>query len=201
MASPATYAKMIDAYRDASAELAKESDRGCVVLAFAWLDERLAGNLQAYLLPPAKPESLKSDELLSPGRPIGDASTKIDLSLRLGLLRPNTHKSLHLLRRLRNDFAHLSSPLTFETPSVRDRVAAVLDNEELLLNGLWEAVVADPEIRRLTEADRGKTGTRILRDVLGTRRMFEMCASGLIAALVRIRDTLTPIKPPLDRGE
>ena len=201
MASPETYARMIDAYRNASTELAKESERGCVVLAFAWLDEQLTNNLKACLLPSAKGDDLKSDELFAPGRPIGDASTKIDLSLRLGLLRPNTHRSLHMLRRLRNDFAHLASPITFETPNVRDRIAAVLDNEETLITGLWEAVIVDPEVRRLTEEDRGQSGAKILRNVLGTRRMFEMCASGLIAALVLIRDTLQPIAPPPERGE
>jgi hypothetical protein len=191
MASDETYAKMVEAYGRASAELKKESDRGCVVLAFAWMDELLTKNLQAFLLPSSKPDSAKADELLGPGRPVGDASTKIDLSLRLGLLRANTHRSLHLVRRLRNDFAHLSSPLTFENPSVRDRIGAVLDNEVVLLNALWEAV----------EEDRGKPGPRILRDVLGTRRMFEMCASGLIAALVLIGDTLVPIQPSPERGE
>lgn len=81
--------------------------------------------LKKFLLP-SKHESEKADELLGVGRPIGDAATKIDLLLRLGLLAPATYKSLHWLRKLRNDFAHLSSNLTFETDHVRDRIVVII---------------------------------------------------------------------------
>jgi hypothetical protein len=86
MASEATYTKMAEAMQRVTRELQLESDRGCVVLAFAWMDECSTQNLLRFLLPSAH-QSAKADELLGVGRPIGDAATKIDLSFRLGLLQ------------------------------------------------------------------------------------------------------------------
>jgi hypothetical protein len=195
MASPDTHAKMFDAFQRVSLELNKESERGCVVLAFAWMDDEITRNLQRFLLPSSR-TSLKSDELFGVGQSLGTSAAKIDLSLRLGLLHVNTHQSLHLFRKLRNDFAHLSSNLTFETPNIRDRVLAIFDNEEMLLNGLWEAVVADPQTRKVTEEHRSKSGARILRDAIPTRQLFAMTASALVSALILIGDTLQPLAPP-----
>lgn len=199
MSSVKKYSQMMSVYQTVVQELSQESDRGCVVLAFAWLDEQLTKNLQKYLLPTER-ASLKSDELLGAGRPLGDASTKIDLSLRLGILQPNTHESLHLIRRLRNDFAHLSQRITFDTPNIRDRVLAILDRERGLIEALWESMVSDPEVRRVTEESRGKSGYEILRDVLGTKRLFILATGAVVAGLVSIEHSLAPVKPPARVG-
>ena len=119
---------MVETMWKVATELHKESERGCVVLAFAWMDDQLTANLRKYLLPSVQ-QSEKADELLGVGSPIGDAATQIDLSLRLGILQPNTHKSLHMFRRLRNDFAHLASNISFENQSIHDRVVAIFENE------------------------------------------------------------------------
>ena len=194
MASEETYGKIAKTMHTVVDELERESDRGCVVLAFAWMDEQLTRNLQRFLLP-SNHESTRADELLGVGRPLGDAATKIDLSLRLGLLQPNTHKSLHLFRKLRNDFAHLSSTLSFDTPNIRDRVLAIFDLEEGVLNAMWDSMIVDAEVRRATEEARGKSGAQILRDVLGTKRMFATTAGALVAVLLFIGDTLKPVSP------
>jgi len=196
MASEQTYKNMHSAYCFVKTELEKESDRGCVVLAFAWMDEQFTAMLKKFFLP-SKHEAAKADELLGVGRPIGDAATKIDLLLRLGLISPSTHKSLHLFRKLRNDFAHLSSSLAFTTDHVRDRVVAIFDNEETLLNGLWVGLIQDEEIRKATETHRGKSGARILRDALGTRKLFIATAAVLVSELILLHDTLIPIKYPM----
>jgi hypothetical protein len=196
MASEETYEKIAKKMQAVSNELLRESDRGCVILAFAWMDECLTNNLQRFLLPSTH-LSLKSDELFGVGHSLNDAATKIDLSLRLGLLQLNTHKSLHIFRKLRNDFAHQSSLLTFETPSVKDRVLAIFDNEELVLNGMWVSMIEDLELRRITELDRGKSGAHILRDVLGTKHLFAITAGELVAGLMFIHDSLKPIIAPV----
>jgi hypothetical protein len=195
MASIEKYERMAETMRKVTVELRKESERGCVVLAFAWMDDQLTSNLRKFLLPSAH-QSEKADELLGVGRPIGDASTKIDLCLRLGILKPNTHRSLHMFRRLRNDFAHLASNVSFEDQSIHDRVVAIFENEEEMLNGLWKAMIRDEEVRKLTEQDRGKNGTQILKVALGPRKLFEMTAAGLVSGLVSIEYALVPVKAP-----
>ena len=195
MSAEEKYQRMAETMQKVAAELRKESERGCVVLAFAWMDDQLTFNLRKYLLPSVQ-QAEKADELLGVGRPIGNAATKIDLCLRLGLLQPNTHKSLHMFRRLRNDFAHLASNISFADQSIHDRVISIFDNEEGMLNGLWKAFIEDEEVRKLTEEDRGKNGAHILRSALGTRKLFEMAAAGLVSGLVSIEYALVPVKAP-----
>lgn len=189
------YQRMTTVMQRVTTELQGESERGCVVLAFAWMDEQLTNNLRKFLLPSLQP-SEKSDELLGVGRPVGDAATKIDLCLRLGLLHQHTHKSLHMFRRLRNDFAHLASDVSFATPSVHDRVLAIFDNEEPILRALWESIIQDPEVRVATEQKHNKSGPHILRSSIGTRRVFEQTAASLVAGLISIEYSLMPVKPP-----
>lgn len=196
MATEATYTKMAETAQRVSADLQRESDRGCVILAFAWMDEQVTSNLQRFLLPSSH-VSVKSDELLGAGRPLGDASTKIDLSYRLGLLRSNTKTSLHLFRRLRNDFAHLSSPLSFQTPSVRDRVLAIFDNEQPVLEAVWNARPSTTARASVDEASSGATkALHQMREHWGTKRLFAFTAGILVSALVLIGDTLNPVQPP-----
>jgi hypothetical protein len=195
MSEQEKYQRMAETMQKVAAELRGESERGCVVLAFAWMDDQLTCNLRKYLLPSAQ-QAEKADELLGAGRPIGDAATKIDLCLRLGLLQPNTQKSLHMFRRLRNDFAHLASNISFADQRIHDRVVAIFDNEEGMLNGLWQAIIEDEEVRKLTEQDRGKNGAHILRGALGTRKLFEMTAAALVSGLVSIEYALVPVKAP-----
>jgi len=175
MASTETRSKMEVAARKVADELRKESDRGCVILAFAWMDDALTNNLQRYLLPPTNSAS-KSDELLGVGRPLGDASVKIDLAYRLGLLQPHTRQSLHLFRRLRNDFAHLSTELSFETPSVRERVIAIFENEEPVLQSIWSAIEAESGDSHVERPRPGKNSMRALSEAIGVKNLFGMSA-------------------------
>ena len=195
MATSEKYERMAEIMWKVTADLRKESERGCVVLAFAWMDDQLTSNLRKYLLPSAQ-QSEKADELLGIGRPIGDAATKIDLCLRLAILQPNTYKSLHLFRRLRNDFAHLNSSISFKDQSTHDRVVAIFENEVEMINGLWQAMIRDEEVRKLTEQNRGMNGAKILKVALGTRKLFEMTAAALVSGLVSIEYALVPVKAP-----
>jgi hypothetical protein len=172
VANKEVYAKMSAAFVAVIDGLRHESDRGCAILAFAWMDDQLTANLQKFLLPQTGSPT-KSDELLSPGRPIGDASTKIDISWRLGLLRSNTRKSLHMFRKLRNDFAHMSTNLTFETSNVHDRVLAIFDNESLILDAMWKSVSETPDIQRMfPQANVEAKGADEMRKILGSRHLF-----------------------------
>jgi hypothetical protein len=98
--------------------------------------------------------------------------------------------------RLRNDFAHLASNISFEDQSIYDRVVSIFDNEEEMLNGLWQAMIRDEEVRKLSEQDRGKNGAQILKVALGARKLFEMTAAALVSGLVSIEYALVPVKAP-----
>lgn len=99
-------------------EFLRESDRAAVVLAAAKLDTQLYQVLQHALLPCSTGE----DELLGPDRPLGTFSARISVSHRLGLIDARLARALHLIRKIRNDFAHELSAATLASGPNRNRV-------------------------------------------------------------------------------
>ena len=162
-------------------QLSAESDRGSVILAAAWADELVTELLAAFLCDPLNGK----EQLLKVGGPIGDLGAKIDLAYRLGLMRVSAHRSLNLLRRLRNDFAHLSAPLTFKTPSVEDRVGEMLRLNEALLSAVWENVRRLPAAKEaLGELGESDAAIDALLHSTGTRFVFDLTASMTACGLV-----------------
>lgn len=80
------------------------SDRSCVIVAASYIDE-LLGHLLRYFL--TSPSSEKEDkELFSGYGPLSSFSSKIVLSYRLGLISNYEYKTLQIIRKIRNSFAH-----------------------------------------------------------------------------------------------
>jgi len=80
----------------------KADDRSCVILFAAYLDNCATAALLANVKHPAECEK----RLLSESAPLGSLSARIDLLRVLGLLDEITYKDLHLIRKVRNKFAH-----------------------------------------------------------------------------------------------
>lgn len=100
-------------------EMATESDRASVILGAALLDEALSTLLKARLVP-----SGAADDPLFDGAnaPIGTFSARTELSLRIGLIDANFARCLHLIRRIRNDFAHNVAGCSFDDGAVVGRM-------------------------------------------------------------------------------
>lgn len=77
--------------------------------------------LEKYLIP--CPNSI--DQLFSNNGPLGTFSSKIDLCHRLGLIDSEFTKSIHLIRRLRNSFAHEVYGAKLSEGSHKDRVRSL----------------------------------------------------------------------------
>ena len=102
-----------------SKEFSKESDRACVILAAAMLDQAIETILKSCLVP----TDSKNDTLLEGAyAPISTFSARIDLAYRIGLISKKFCRDLHLIRKMRNDFAHDVKDCTFERGSVRNRI-------------------------------------------------------------------------------
>lgn len=87
-------------------ELNKETDRGAVLLAAAWIETLLGDILASVLRPKAKSDV--PDLLDGKARqPLGSFSARTDIAYRLGLIDAEFFSALYYLRRLRNDFAHV----------------------------------------------------------------------------------------------
>jgi hypothetical protein len=100
-------------------EFKNESDRASVILAAAMLDNVLDTLLRAKLAP----VSTGQDTLLDGhNSPIASFSARIDLTYRVGVISDKMARDLHIIRRIRNEFAHNIVGCSFDSPSVRSRV-------------------------------------------------------------------------------
>ena len=71
--------------------LTPETDRGCALMAAAFLDSELELLLRAFVVKNKKVE----DEMFGQSKPIGAFSSRIDLAYLLGLISADTRRDLH----------------------------------------------------------------------------------------------------------
>ena len=94
-----------------------ETDRGCALMAAAYLDDQVERLLRHSLLSDGK----SLDDLFGRSGPLSSFSSRIDLCFAMGLLPKLACRDLRLIRRIRNQFAHLATPLSFDDPAILDR--------------------------------------------------------------------------------
>lgn len=85
-------------------EFEKETDRAAGIVGAAILESALESALKSHLVKSTHP---KNDSLFDgPNAPLSSFSSKIDMLLRLGLISEEMAKALHIVRKIRNSFAH-----------------------------------------------------------------------------------------------
>ena len=97
--------------------LTPESDRGCALIAAAFVDAQLKELFRACFIDDAK----CMDDPLGTSKPLGTFSARIDLAFALGLLDSDVHRDLHLIRKIRNEFGHNPLPISFTEPAIASR--------------------------------------------------------------------------------
>ncbi len=97
--------------------LTPESDRGCALIAVAYLDESMHELLRKCLVSDDK----VARAFMRPDGPLGSFSSRIDCAYLLGRISTTIHRELHLIRKIRNDFGHKSEPITFDYQPVSSR--------------------------------------------------------------------------------
>jgi hypothetical protein len=89
--------------------LSSESDRGAALFAAAHIDSRLEVLLRAFLVQDEKVAAPLFRGTAAPAT----FSARIDMAYLLGLLSSEKRNELHLIRKMRNEFAHSASELSF----------------------------------------------------------------------------------------
>jgi hypothetical protein len=152
-------------------EFGKESDRACVILSAAMMDTALEIALKTYFLPTGS----SHDSLLEgQDAPLSSFGARIDIAYRLGLISTKFHRDLHIIRKIRNDFAHDISGCSFENMSVRNRI-----NELIRSSG----IVRRCPKRRKGYGDEGPKGD------------FQMTISWMLWHLCNLPEKLQTIAP------
>ena len=94
-----TQKRKVQSFRKA---LTSESDRGCVLLAAAYLDKSLSDLLYVSLV---ENKNIEKD-LFDGTAPLATFSSRIKLAYYLGLISEACRRDLDTIRRIRNDFGH-----------------------------------------------------------------------------------------------
>jgi hypothetical protein len=97
--------------------LTPETDRGCALMAAAYLDVELEKLLAKFFVD----DSSVVGELLGQSGPLGTFSSRINICYAVGLIGKKVHRDLHLIRKIRNDFAHKTGPLGFADQAIASR--------------------------------------------------------------------------------
>lgn len=108
-------------------ELEHQSDRGAAIVGAAWVEESIAYAIQQVL----EKETKSWERLFGPNAPLSTFSAKIDLARLLGLMTNTIRSDLHIVRDIRNEFAHqiahrtTHDKLSFSSPHIRDKCLAL----------------------------------------------------------------------------
>ena len=115
-------------------ELHSESDRASVILGIAEIDHALRDLLEAFFVAPSQSSKKYGFTLFGPDEPAGTLSARIELSYRAGLIPEWCQREAHILRRIRNEFAHKSLGHTFNSSPTRELVQSLSLAAELQAN-------------------------------------------------------------------
>lgn len=125
---------MVIRFEEVWKSLKNESVRGGVIIAAAVIEEQPEELLKNRLVLCCEERDALFEGV---NAPIGTMSSKIELSYRTGCFNSKLRKSLHILRKLRNEFAHLSHDISFETQSVKDRTRNLLKLNREFVEFYW----------------------------------------------------------------
>jgi hypothetical protein len=146
-------------------EVESQSDRGAAIVAASVIEELTKLIILDRLIElSAERKEALFDRM---NAPLSSFSAKIELAFALGVIANELRLTLHLIRDIRNKFAHRIESLTFDHPdiatmiatraspsvqamqkSVREKFMAIFNASAIVLYGTW---AADMRIRSLEE--------------------------------------------------
>lgn len=161
--------------------LRKESERGSAIVCAALLDESLREIIQAKLVTLSK----KKDELFDGGNaPLESSSAKIDLAYRIGLISRDEKSSFHLIRKIRNKFAHSSEEIHFDSNIVKDLISELFKLNNEMLNISANAAKRIPKTTYSWPKNlENEQGLDFLVKAVGWKTVYEMLGSIMAAAM------------------
>lgn len=108
-------------------EIEGQTDRGAAIVGAAWVEEALSAAIESFL----HSDSKSWQRLFGANNPMSTFSAKIDLSSLLGMISEVIRSDLHIIRDVRNEFAHQiahktqHTKLGFNSPHIRDKCLAL----------------------------------------------------------------------------
>lgn len=109
---------IFDVVMDFRHSLQNETDRGCALMAAEFLSNELAALLRRRFVDDPR---ACDNALEDANGPLATFSSRIESAYLLGVIGPNARRELHLVRKIRNDFAHDYKPLDFNVERIANR--------------------------------------------------------------------------------
>jgi hypothetical protein len=106
----------IERERDTITAIDRHDDRSAAILAGAYLEARLTSAIEAHLVADKK----VINKFFAGIGPLATFSAKIDLAYLIDLYPKEITEKLHVIRKIRNYFAHRLDALMFNSPLIRD---------------------------------------------------------------------------------
>lgn len=97
-------------------EFQQETDRGAALVGAAIIDHRLDDTLRSFMVS----NNAASELLEGPRAPLGTFSARVDACFALGLIDAHEKSQCHLIRKIRNEFAHRKHGTTFKDKHISD---------------------------------------------------------------------------------
>jgi hypothetical protein len=145
----------------------QESDRGVAIFAATLLEDDLESLLRSCCL--NDPVSVRKvvDPLFNVYAPFSTFSAKIQVAYALGLIPKNLYKTLTLIRKMRNDFAHDRKVVSFQSAKYKPQLYAILESSqpEYSAGEAAKRMTADPDYEKALP-QMGKTTKREFIDRL-----------------------------------
>lgn len=181
--------EQLNAYKPMLRTLQDESDRGCVLVAQAYLDEALEELLRVKF--ETDPRIVKNavDPLLKGSGPLSTFYSRIRLAYALGLLNHSTYDILEDIRVLRNKFAHQRGPAQLTD----SRVTGILDRlsiEAKRFAVAFSEVMHDQVQEIESKAEELSISTDIPNGLSARRIQFMFCFAIILG---EIQDTITKL--------
>jgi hypothetical protein len=138
-------------------EMYHESDRASVVMFGSQVELALEKLLKKKFRSGLSNEKLKG--LFEYNAPLASFSAKIDVAYALNLIGPVALHDLHIVRTLRNEFAHSRMPLTYDHPAVKAVCAELKtpDTGKFFIPLGYLTSVTRAKLKRATDINQPKT--------------------------------------------
>lgn len=127
---PTQIEKFINYNNSFKEEIKATTDRACVIVAVAYLDDLLRDILAAYM---TKSNDRETKEMFEGANaPFSSFSSKIKTTFRLGLISVWEYNTLESIRKIRNKFAHLVCINSLDNTEIKDIIQNIKPNRKWL---------------------------------------------------------------------
>ncbi|WP_212630706.1 MltR family transcriptional regulator [Pseudomonas sp. KB-10] len=161
-----------------------ESDRGCVIVAAAILDEILAAKIKRE----AKARGMSNtaiSRMMDMSGPLSNFSSKIYICRAFGLIDENCFHDLLITRKLRNSFAHETDNASFLNPTTSKKIRSMYFVKDCMKNEHKE-ILANLQPNKNIETENPKDWKLISQGLLPIdKSMFCVALLKIASALMQ----------------